>query len=467
MISFKNFKGFLMKKNAFAWLLFFISIAGYSQNGDSVTVKKIVDETMTNGTAYSNLRMLCKQVGPRLSGSSNHYKAVLLARQMLRTIGVDTVYLQACMVPHWIRGSKEEGKISLADGKKFPLHVTALGNSVGTGPDGITAPVIEVRSMTELANLGTAIIKGKIVFFNFRMDPTYINTFIAYSESGISRTRGPGMAAKYGAVGAIVRSLAINLDDFPHTGVTLYNDSFPKIPAVAISTNDAEYLSRELMKRNVSKAWFKTGCKMLPDTIAYNVIGQVNGSEFPEEIITVGGHLDSWDLAEGANDDGSGVVQSIEVLRTLKALQIKPKRTIRAVLFVNEENGGRGSEAYHAEAKAKKEKHIFALESDAGGFTPRGFSLEVTDEQHNKIMSWKNLFYPYGVYDFTNGGGGADIGPLKDMGAALAGLTPDTQRYFDIHHAATDVFENVSERELNLGAANMAAFVWLVSEYGL
>ena len=206
---------------------------------------------------------------------------------------------------------------------------------------------------------------------------------------------------------------------------------------------------------------------MLPDTTGYNVIGQVNGSEFPEEIITVGGHLDSWDLAEGANDDGSGVVQSMEVLRTLKALGIKPKRTIRAVLFVNEENGGRGSQAYFAEAKAKSEKHIFALESDAGGFTPRGFSLEVSDAQRNKIMSWKSLFYPYGVYDFTSGGSGSDIEFLKKIGAALVGLSPDTQRYFDIHHAATDVFERVSERELNLGAANMAAFTWLVSEYGL
>ncbi|MEP6927216.1 MAG: M20/M25/M40 family metallo-hydrolase [Ginsengibacter sp.] len=457
-----------MKRNAFALLLFFISIAGYSQNKDSLLVKKIVDETMTNGTAYTNLRMLCKQVGPRLSGSSNHYKAVLLTQQMLGKIGVDTVYLQPCMVPHWVRGNKEAGEIIPADGKKFPLHLTALGNSVSTAPNGIFAPVIEVRSMEELANLGSAIIKGKIIFFNFKMNPTYISTFKAYGESGVSRTKGPAMASKYGAVGAIVRSLAINLNNYPHTGVTIYNDSFPKIPAVAISTNDAEHLSNELRKRNVLiKAWFKTDCKMLPDVKAYNVIGQINGSEFPEEIITVGGHLDSWDLAEGANDDGSGAVQSIEVLRTLKALNIKPKRTIRAVLFVNEENGGRGSEAYLAEAKAKKEKHIFALESDAGGFTPRGFSLEVTDGQRNKIMNWKNLFYPYGVYDFSEGGGGSDIGPLKEIGAALAGLIPDTQRYFDIHHAATDVFENVSERELNLGAANMAAFIWLVSEYGL
>jgi hypothetical protein len=221
------------------------------------------------------------------------------------------------------------------------------------------------------------------------------------------------------------------------------------------------------MKKNVSKVWFKTNCKMLPDVQAYNVIGEIKGSALPNEIITVGGHLDSWDLAEGANDDGSGVVQSMEVLRTLNALRIRPKRTIRAVLFVNEENGGRGSDVYFEEAKAKNEKHIFALESDAGGFTPRGFSLDMTDTQRNKITEWKDLFYPYGVYNFSNGGGGSDIGPLKKIGAALAGLSPDTQRYFDIHHAATDVFENVSERELKLGAANMTALVYLVSEYGM
>ncbi len=455
-----------MKKCALSYCLFFIVLSAYSQNNDSVMVKKIVDDVMTNGTAYTNLRILCKQVGPRLSGSENHFKAVKLTQQMLKDIGVDTVYLQSCMVPHWIRGKKERGEITTAYNTKFPLHLTALGNSVGTGPAGISAPVIEVRAMTELENLGAAV-KGKIVFFNFKMNPTYINTFRAYGESGISRTKGPSIAAKYGAIGAIVRSLANTLNDFPHTGVTIYNDSFPKIPAVAISTNDAEKLSRELMKRSVSKAWFFTDCKMLPDVKAYNVIGELKGLAFPEEIITVGGHLDSWDLAEGANDDGSGVVQSMEVLRTLKALGIHPKRTIRAVLFVNEENGGRGSAAYLAEEKAKNEKHIFALESDAGGFTPRGFSLDVTDEQRNKILSWKDLFYPYGVYDFSSGGGGSDIGPLKTIGAALAGLSPDSQRYFDIHHAATDVFENVSERELKLGAANMTAFIWLVSEYGL
>ena len=456
-----------MKKNVFVVLCFLLPLRSSPQSTDAAMVKKIVDETMTNGTAYTNLEKLCKQVGSRLSGSANHFKAVRLTEAMLKDMGVDTVYLQPCMVPHWIRGNKELGEILFTGGKKFQLHLTALGNSIGTVPAGISAPIIEVRNMSDLAGLGEPVIKGKIVFFNFKMNPTYIETFRAYGESGISRVRGPAMAAKYGAIGAIVRSLAINLNDYPHTGVTVYNDSFPKIPAVAISTNDAEYLSRELMKKNVSKVWFKTNCKMLPDVQAYNVIGEIKGSALPNEIITVGGHLDSWDLAEGANDDGSGVVQSMEVLRTLNALRIRPKRTIRAVLFVNEENGGRGSDVYFEEAKAKNEKHIFALESDAGGFTPRGFSLDMTDTQRNKITEWKDLFYPYGVYNFSNGGGGSDIGPLKKMGAALAGLSPDTQRYFDIHHAATDVFENVSERELKLGAANMTALVYLVSEYGM
>jgi carboxypeptidase Q len=452
-------------------ILFFITSFSYqltiSQTTDSIIVKKIIDETMTNGMAYQNLKMLCKQVGARLSGSPQFLKAVSMTTKMMKEAGADTVFVQQCMVPHWIRGDKEKGHIILADGKKYDLHLCALGNSEGTGRNGISAAVVEVRNMQELDRLGRNGLTGKIVFFNFRMNPTYIATFQAYGESGIARTRGPALAAKYGAIGAMVRSLASNLNDYPHTGVTIYNDSFPKIPAVAISTNDAEYLSMQLMKSGQAHAYFSTTSKNLPDAPGYNVVGEIKGSQFPEEIITVGGHLDSWDLGEGANDDGAGVVQSMEVLRSLKAVGIKPKRTIRAVLFANEENGGQGSQKYLAEAKRKKEKLLFALESDAGGFTPRGFGLEMNEARRNKIMSWKNLFYPYGVYDINTGGSGSDIEPLKELGAALAGLNPDSQRYFDIHHAATDVFENVSERELHLGAANMAALIYLVSEYGL
>lgn len=454
-----------MKKGILAVMICICFQSAFSQ-ADSVVIKKIVDETMTNGTAYENLRKICKQVGPRLSGSPLFVKAVRLVSSMMKEIGADTVYLQQCMVPHWVRGEKEKGQIILNDGKKYDLHLCALGNSVGSGPKGVTAKVVEVNSMAQLAQLGNRV-KGKIVFFNFPMNQTYIKTFQAYGESGVSRNRGPAEAGKYGAIGAMVRSLAINLNDYPHTGATGYNDSFPKIPAVAISTNDAEYLSKQLKKGNVLKAYFRTTSKMLPDAPGYNVIGEIKGSQFPEEIITVGGHLDSWDLAEGANDDGSGVVQGMEVLRTLKALGIRPKRTIRAVAFANEENGGKGGQKYLDEAKVKNEKHIFALESDAGGFTPRGFSLDMTEAQRNKIIGWKNLFYPYGASDIIAGGSGSDVGHLKELHVALAGFTPDSQRYFDIHHAATDVFENVSRRELLLGAANMTALIWLVSEYGL
>ncbi len=451
------------------FFLIFTSLAltALSQKRDSIAIKRIVDETMTNGRAYENLRFLCKQIGARLSGSPQAQKAVEATARMLKEAGADTVYLQPCMVPHWVRGDKEQGKILLDKNQSFDLHLCALGNSIGSGPKGVTGDVVEINSFAELDSLGEAGIKGKIVFYNFPMNPTYIATFRAYGESGVSRNRGPARAAKYGAIGVMVRSLASNPDNYPHTGATNYNDSFPKIPAVAISTNDADRLSIELTTHNKVKAFFKTTSRMLADAPSFNVIGEIRGSETAGEIITVGGHLDSWDLAEGANDDGSGCVQSIEVLRALKASGFKPKRTIRAVMFMNEENGGRGGDKYFELAKANNEKHIFALESDAGGFTPRGFGLQMSDAQFNRVLEWKPLFYDYGVYNFVKGGGGSDINDLKNLGTALAGLSPDSQRYFDIHHAATDVFENVSRRELHLGAANMAALVWLVSEYGL
>lgn len=456
-----------MSKNILTFLLvFFTGMAGVAQQNDAAVVKKIADEVMRNSTAYENLRYLTKQIGPRLSGSANARKAVEATARMLKEAGADTVYLQPCMVPHWERGEKETGHIRLANGSRYNLRLCALGNSVSSGQKGVNAGVVEVRSLKELDELGTAV-KGKIVFFNIPMNPTYIRTFRAYGESGTGRRAGPSQAAKYGAIGVMVRSLASNIDDFPHTGATQYNDSFPKIPAVAISTKDAEWLSEQLKKKMQLTAYFRTNCRMLADAPSFNVVGEVKGSEFPGEILTVGGHLDSWDLGEGAQDDGTGCMQSIEVIRTLKALQIKPKRTIRAVMFMNEENGGRGGEAYLQWAIDKNEQHIFALESDAGGFTPRGISMDMPEQKRAKLLQWKPLFYEYGIYDFAPGGGGSDIAPLKKINTPLAGFAPDSQRYFDLHHAANDVFEAVSKRELDLGAANMTMMMWLVSEYGL
>lgn len=462
MILFMRNKGFLQLLT-----LLLLAASTRAQNPDSVLIKRISDEVLVNSTAYPNLRYLCKKVGPRLSGSANAKKAIDATAAMLRAAGADTVYLQPCMVTHWERGAKETGYVTLADKSKHVLKLTALGNSVGTAAAGISSTVIEVKNMAELSMLGEKVIKGKIVFFNIAMNPTYVKTFNAYGEYGVGRRSGPAQAAKYGAIGAIVRSLASNIDDHPHTGATQYNDSFPKIPAIAISTADAEWLSSELRKKMDLKAYFKTNCTMFPDAPSFNVIGEMKGSEFPAEIITVGGHLDSWDLAEGAHDDGTGCVQSIEVLRAMKQLQLRPKRTVRAVMFMNEENGGGGSKAYLATAKLKNEKLIFALESDEGGFTPRGYSLEMTDANMQKMRSWLPLLNNYGIYEMNKGGSGSDIEPLKQIGTPLAGYAPDSQRYFDYHHAETDVFEAVSKRELDLGAVNMTALVWLISEYGL
>ena len=453
-------------------LFLFIAItfaqkAVLAQHNDSVIFKRIADETMMHSMAYDNLRFLTKKIGPRLSGSANAQKAVEATAKMMKVAGADTVYLQPCMVPHWVRGDKETGYVKLADGSRYKLHLTALGNSKGSGVKGVQSSVIEVRSMAALHSLGAKSIKGKIVFFNIVMNPTYIRTFKAYGEAGIGRRSGPSQAAKYGAIGVLVRSLASNIDEYPHTGATQYNDSFPKIPAVAISTKDAEWLSQQLNTKNNVSVFFRTNCQMLADVPSFNVVGEIRGTQFPEQILTVGGHLDSWDLAEGAQDDGAGCVQSIEVIRNLKAVGLQPKRTIRAVMFMNEENGGRGGDAYLKNAKDKKEQHLFALESDAGGFTPRGFGLDMSEEKRKKMLQWKPLFFDYGVYEFAVGGGGSDIGPLREMGTALAGLSPDSERYFDLHHAATDTFESVSKRELDLGAANMTMLMWLVSEYGL
>ena len=444
----------------------FVSVAqNVNYVADSTIIKKIADEVMINSGAYENLRFLCKKIGSRLSGSSGAEKAVYATKKMLIDAGADTVYLQPCMVPHWVRLAKEEGYF-LVDGKKYPLQLTSLGNSEGSKNKFIGADIVEVKTMSELHKLGNAI-KGKMVFFNIAMNPTYIGTFNAYGAAGIGRRSGAAQAAKYGAIAVLVRSLASNADDYPHTGMTRYNDSFPKIPAVAISTNNANAISKIIQQGKKVQGFFKNNCTMLPPVQSYNVVGEIRGTETAKEIVTVGGHLDSWDLAEGAQDDGAGIVQSIEIIRALKKADIQPKRTIRAVMYMNEENGSGGADAYLDNAKLKKEQHIFALESDAGGFTPRGFSLEMKEEARNKIKTWAPLFRNYGVYDFREGGSGSDIDNLKELGTALAGLSPDSQRYFDLHHASTDVFEAVSKRELDLGTVNMAALVWLVSEYGL
>ncbi|HSC54189.1 MAG TPA: M28 family peptidase [Phnomibacter sp.] len=431
---------------------------------DSVQLARLSSQIMQQSTAYENLRYLCKQVGPRLSGSPQAQKAVEATARMLKEAGADTVFLQPCMVPHWERGAKEIGVVSYG-GKLKNLNVCALGMSIGTGPTGIKAGVIEVANFEELEKLSADVVKGKIVFFNYPMRPELING--GYGDAVRYRSNGPVAAAKKGAIAVMIRSVTHALDNNPHTGTTRYDSTVKKIPAFACSTLDAEWLSKQLKQKTPVQLFLKSNCKQGPDVLSYNVVGEIRGIEKPEEIITAGGHLDSWDLAEGAHDDGSGCVQSIEVIRAIKALGWKPKRTIRAVMFMNEENGLRGGNAYADYAKQHNEKHIFAVESDAGGFGIVSLGVSGNEAQFNKAKSWENLFKPYGVYEISKGGGGADIGPLRPFGTVLSGVNPGSQRYFDHHHAPNDVFEAVNKRELELGAFSMAAICWLVSEYGL
>jgi carboxypeptidase Q len=455
-----------MRKLFFLFLGVLFTVVVYAQGDDSVMIKAIANEILVNGKAYDNLRYLTKQIGSRLSGSQGMVKAEQWGLNTMKQTGADKSWLQDCMVPHWVRGGKDELKVTNGAEKNHQLAVAALGNSTGTGPKGINANIIEIKSFEDL-EVNKDKIKGKIVFYNYKFNPRFVRTFESYGDAVMYRYMGPAAAAKYGAIGVVVRSMSHSTDNYPHTGSTASGDTIPKIPSIAIGLKDADWLHDQLEKTTVN-VFYKTNAHFLPDTIGHNVIGELTGSESPDEIITVGGHLDSWDLAEGAHDDGAGIVQTIEILRALKAIGYKPKHTIRFVLFANEENGLRGGTKYAEEAKAKNEKHVFALESDAGGFTPRGFSFGGSPEQLKKAQSWIPLLQPYGVYEIEKGGGGADVGPVAEaFGIPAAELIPDSQRYFDYHHAKSDVFENVNKRELELGALNMAAVIYLVDKYGL
>lgn len=434
---------------------------------DEKLIRKMYDLSLTQAKAYEWLDFLCNKIGGRLAGSPQAAAAVEFTRQVMDTLGVDRVFLQEVMVPHWVRGEKEIGKIvnSKMIGSQ-EVRICAIGNSIGTGTKGIAAEVVEVKTFDELRALGRAKVEGKIVFFNRPFDNTKIVTFRSYGGAVNQRGSGASEAAKLGAVGAVVRSMTGRIDDYPHTGALRYQLNVRKIPAVAISTKGAELLSRLLKNDSQLKFYFRTTCKMLKEEKSYNVVGEIKGSQYPEEIIVVGGHLDSWDTGTGAHDDGSGAVQSMDVLRLIKAAGIKPKRTIRAVMFMNEENGLRGGRKYAEIAAEKKEKHIAAIESDAGGFSPRAIGVNNDQKKFKKVKSWEKLFTPYGV-QIRAGGGGADIGPLRTQGTTIMGLSPDGQRYFDYHHTEIDTFDKINARELQLGAAAMATMVYLLSEYGL
>jgi hypothetical protein len=450
----------------------FISSEGIAQKvnqEDSLTIRNLFDMALLNGKSYDWLDDLSNQIGGRLSGSLEAEQAVEFTREELDKLGLDKVWLQPVMVPKWTRGIPEYAFIETAPGITSIQQVCALGGSVPTPDGGLKAEVIEVSGIEDLKNYGKERIQGKIVFYNRPMDASLINTFSAYGGCVDQRYAGAMEAAKYGAVGVVIRSMSLKKDDFPHTGSMTYGDTpaRQRIPACAISTQGADYLSSALRLKPDLKFFFKQNCRVFPDVQSFNVIGEITGSEFPNKYMVVGGHLDSWDLGDGSHDDGAGCVQSMEVLRLFKKINYAPRHSIRVVLFMNEENGLRGGKEYARVAKLKGEEHLFALESDAGGFTPRGFSFDTNDANFEMVQSWESLFEPYLIHYFEKGGSGADIGPLKNNRVVLAGLRPDSQRYFDYHHAASDTFDAINKRELELGGAAMAALVYLFDKYGI
>ncbi|HCC70057.1 MAG TPA: peptidase M28 family protein [Bacteroidales bacterium] len=448
-------------------LLFSLSLflTTHSQAPEEV-IKSIFNDALTDNTAEEHLLYLCKNTKGRIPGSQEALHAVRYTMGALKEAGADTVWLQEVPVPHWKRGN--ELAILKSELGSIELTISALGLSVGTGPDGLEGNLMEVHRFEELKEMGEGEIEGKIIFFNRPVDNTMLNTFSGYGGAVNQRISGASEAAKYGAKAVIVRSPTQAMHDFVHTGVVRYQENIPEIPAVCVSPHDAEIMSRWLKKDKKSVLYLLSDCMNYPDTISYNVIGEIRGNEMPGEYITVGGHLDAWDISEGAHDDGGGCVQSIETIRLFTELGIKPRRSIRAVMFMNEEMTSTGGAVYADEAEKNGEIHYAALESDRGVLSPLGFGFGNADnERLEQLFSLEKYFRPYGIRYFARGGGGSDISPLGRFGALQIGYIPDTQRYFWFHHSANDTFEQVNIREMQLGSAAIASLIYLIDMYDL
>ncbi len=429
------------------------------------TTRKIASEITENGKAFANLQELTA-LGPRLSGSEGAAKAVEWAKHKMESYGFDNVKLQPVMVPHWTRGDVEQATVTSTP-QPLSLKVIALGNSVGTSKEGVEAGVVEVQGLDEVKRLGAAV-RGKIVFYNRPMDPKRKNTFAAYGQAVDQRTAGASVAAKQGAVAVLVRSMTTLPDDnHPHTGMLSYEKDIAMIPAAALSTHSANELSALLKADPKLTVNLKLSAAQHPLVPSFNVMGELTGRDLPEEYVVVGGHLDSWDPGTGAHDDGAGVVHSIEVLRTLKKLDIRPRRTVRVVLFMAEEFGGQGAKEYLDQVKAKKEKHFAAIESDSGGFAPVGFGVEGSDKAIAALQRWVPYLAPLHAGSIEKGGSGADVGPLSEIGAVTLGYIPVSTHYFDFHHCALDRIEAVDIKDLHQGAAAIAALTYLLAEKGL
>lgn len=427
--------------------------------------KKIVRTALVDRKGYKWLEELCK-IGPRLPGSENSMVAIQWAKKKMEESGFDSVWLQPVMVPFWVRGNFEEAIIIKS--KKYKsrkLSITALGGSVGTDKEGITGEIIIVNDFEELKSKSN-FVKGKIVLFNRPLDYGEVEPFTGYGMAVNQRVFGAIEAAKYGAIGVIVRSITTKHDNVPHTGVMYYLDTLPKIPAISIGYLDADFLTEAVNQEPDLQINIKLSCKKLPDVLSYNVIGEIRGYKYPDEIIVVGGHFDSWDKGCGAHDDGAGCIQSMEVLDLLKRLNIKTKRTIRCVLFMDEEQNQTGANEYGRFASSSNQKHISAIEADRGAFTPRGFYADTDSTTLNYLQSFLPYLNLAKIDWIRKGGSGVNVSRIKNT-KALFGYVSDSQRYMDVHHSDKDTYETVHPREFQLGSAALTILCLLISELGL
>jgi hypothetical protein len=455
-----------MKHSLLAGFLaaFCLGSLSLSAQTDSAFLRNVYHEALERGEAFENLRYLCKNIGARLSGSAEAEMAVVWSKQLMESYGFDRVYLQEIQVPHWVRGTKEAAWLISSAGQILKVNVLALGGSIAT--NGLMeGEIIAFENLEALKNADSAKVAGKVVYLAQAFDQKLLNTFAAYGACGSMRWGGAIEAAKKGAIAVVIRSLGSDVDDHPHTGSMQYDDAVTKIPAAALSTRDSELLNG-LLKTGTVTIRLEMDCRWLEPVKSYNVIAELTGRR-KNDIITFGGHLDSWDVGEGAHDDGAGVMHSLEALRILKKLGYRPEHTLRCVFFMNEENGNFGGKGYADYAKANNENHVAAIESDRGGFLPLGFDVSGTDAQVAFVWQLAEpLRKNYQLHQFQKGYGGVDIGPLKQYYPDMLqlGAVINSQEYFKYHHTEADVFETVDKRELALGSAALAAMVYLLDK---
>lgn len=437
-----------------------------STNGYGALAGALLRSGLGRLGAYSMLERLTSHAGRRLSGSAGADTAVELAKKLMEERGFSNVHLEHVMVPRWERGTTEKAFLEVSGKMRTSLSVCALGGSIATPAGGIRAGVVEVKSFEELERLGSAA-SGKIIFFNRPMDPTLLNTFEAYGGAVEQRSRGAIQGARSGGVAVLVRSMTLAIDSVPHTGGMAYLDSVKKIPAAAISTRDADNLSLLLRQATPLRVRLILSCRTFPDVPSANVAGEITGTERPGEVVVVGGHLDAWDKGSGAHDDGSGCVQAIEALDLLRRLGLKPARTIRAVMFMNEENGLRGGRGYVADPLRRSETHTAMIESDAGGFAPRGFYVEADSSVRAQVSRWKPVMETVDAGRLLPGRSGSDISPMVATGVPGFGLNPENHRYFDYHHSDKDTPDKVNPREIEMGAIAEALLAYIIAQEGL